>query len=233
LQPELLSRYEVTQGTAPFYGGTVAGEARELCGNSVGLYLLKASASELEGCLPKRMAALGYSNIAVHGMSGNMFERSTWWKTIGFNERLFNDRFKEQGLPDCLGAFIGTCDSSIAEWIGKRLENKDVGPDFIYWVTLNSHLPVLVPSPLKSGAPCLATLSLSPDTSLCSWYQLVANVHQSAARLAMSKLARPTVFVIVGDHAPPFADSDIARQFSSTVVPYVVLSPRQKEMAAK
>jgi hypothetical protein len=233
LQPELLSRYEVTQGTAPFYGGTVAGEARELCGNSIGLYLLKASASELQGCLPERMAALGYSDIAVHGMSGNMFERSTWWKTIGFNERSFNDQFKEQGLPDCLGAFMGTCDSSIAEWIGNRLENKDVNPDFVYWVTLNSHLPVLVPSPLKSGAPCLASLSLSPDTSLCSWYQLVANVHQSTALLAMSKLARPTIFVIVGDHTPPFADSDIAGQFSSTVVPYVVLSPRPKEMAAK
>jgi len=231
-QPKLLSRYKVTQGTAPFYGGTIAAEARELCGSSFGLFLMKASSSQLRDCLPQRMATMGYSDFAVHGMSDNMFDRSTWWKTIGFNDRSFNEQLQQQGLPNCLGAFIGTCDSSIAEWIGKRLANKEASPDFVYWVTLNSHLPVLVPSPLYSGAPCLTTLTLSPDTALCSWYQLVANVHQSVARLATSNLSRPTVFAIVGDHAPPFSDPQMSSQFSSTSVPFIVLTPRPGEALA-
>jgi hypothetical protein len=46
-----------------------------------------------------------------------------------------------QGLPDCFGAFFGTCDAAIADWIGRRLGKHD-DPYFVHWVTLNSHLPV-------------------------------------------------------------------------------------------
>jgi hypothetical protein len=93
-------------------------------------------------------------------------------------------------------------------------------------MTLNSHLPVFVPSPLSHGAPCLADLSLTPNTPLCSWYQLIANVHQSVSQIAMGKLDRPTVFIIVGDHAPPFGDPALRNKFSQSDVPYVILLPR-------
>jgi hypothetical protein len=231
LQPNLDARYEVDQGTVPFYGPTIAGEARELCGNSIGFHLMNASANELKGCLPGRLAALGYHTIALHGMNGHMYRRSSWYKTIGFQERWFNDQLKEQGLPDCMGAIVGTCDANLAEWIGRRLAGDDSHPYFVHWMTLNSHLPVLVPSTLPAGAPCLSALSLRPDSPLCSWYQLVANVHQSISQLAMSNLSRPTVFVIVGDHAPPFADPSERGQFSASVVPYVLLIPRSNSGA--
>jgi phosphoglycerol transferase MdoB-like AlkP superfamily enzyme len=217
----------------PFNGATVAGEARELCENSFGPHILKASATELHNCLPFRLAALGYHRIALHGMSGHMFDRLKWYGTIGFQEMWFSDQFKQQGLPDCLGAFIGTCDASIAYWMGRRLAQRNVDPDFIHWVTLNSHLPVLVPLPLAVGAPCLPSLSLSPNTPLCSWYQLISNVHQSVVRVAMTDLARPTIFVIVGDHAPPFVDPVLRKSFSRTLVPYVLLLPRQTSRIAK
>ena len=226
LQPELRARYEVVQGTVPFHGATIAGEARELCGDSIGFHLSSASANELKGCLPARLTALGYHDIALHGMNGYFFRRSTWYRTIGFQEIWFNDRFRQQGLPDCLGAFIGTCDAAVADWIKRRLEVKSADPDFVHWMTLNSHLPLLVPSILPNGAPCLPAQSLTPRTPLCSWYQLVANVHQSVSQLAMGALARPTIFVIVGDHAPPFADIALQNRFSQTVVPYVLLLPR-------
>jgi hypothetical protein len=226
LQPNVLARYEVIQGTAPFYGGTIAGEARELCGTSIGYYLIKAPAADLQGCLPTRLSALGYRPIALHGMSGFLFDRTTWYKTIGFREIRFHDEFKRDGLPDCPGPFPGTCDADIAAWIGRRLQQDGSHPDFIHWMTLNSHLPVLVPSPLSNGAPCEASLSLSQDLPLCSWYQLVANVHRSVADVAVESLARPTIFVIVGDHAPPFGDPRRRNRFSQAVVPYVVLVPR-------
>ncbi|MGD0901367.1 MAG: sulfatase-like hydrolase/transferase [Terracidiphilus sp.] len=225
-EPGLRARYEVVQGTVPFYGGTVAGEARELCGNLFGFHLLNASTTELRGCLPERLAALGYNDIAVHGMDGHMFARSTWYSRIGFRETWFNDQLKEQGLPDCPGALIGTCDAAVADWIGRRLAEPHAKPYFVHWVTLNSHLPVLVPSPLPDGAPCSFTLGLTPQSALCSWYQLVANVHRSVSQLAMAKLVRPTIFVIVGDHAPPFGDPALRSRFSQDVVPYVLLAPR-------
>jgi phosphoglycerol transferase MdoB-like AlkP superfamily enzyme len=226
LQPGVLAGYEVVQGTVPFYGSTIPGEARELCGSSIGFHLLNATANDLKGCLPSRLATLGYHNIALHGMNGNMFRRSTWYKTIGFQETWFNDQFRQQRLPDCPGAFAGTCDADVAAWIGRRLAKDDPHPYFIHWMTLNSHLPVLVPSTLASGAPCSPALSLSPNTALCSWYQLVANVHQSVSELAMSGLGRPTVFVIVGDHTPPFVEPAVRDRFSRSVVPYVLLIPR-------
>jgi phosphoglycerol transferase MdoB-like AlkP superfamily enzyme len=227
-QPELLARYQVLQGTAPFNGTTVAGETRELCNSRMGFAIAHASAAKLQSCLPDRLAALGYHSISAHGMDGRVFERSLWYKNIGFQESLFRDQFRQQGLPDCVGAFKGTCDAAIAAWIGSRLSSKNVSPDLVYWVTLNSHLPAPIPSGLPDGASCALTQTLAQNADLCSWYQLVANVHTSVTRLAMSNLARPTIFVIVGDHAPPFVNPNLRSQFSPTDVPYVVLLPRQK-----
>jgi phosphoglycerol transferase MdoB-like AlkP superfamily enzyme len=226
-QPDLIARYEVSQGTVPFYGPTLAGEARELCESKIGFHLLNASAQELQGCLPDRLVALGYHSIALHGMDGHMFNRLKWYRSIGFQERWFRDQFRQQGLPDCVGAFTGTCDAAIAEWIRSRLERQDENPNFVYWMTLNSHLPVPTPAPLAGGDSCSFAPLLSQQSAFCSWYQLVANVHHSVSKIAMSKLARPTVFVIVGDHPPGFANPLLRGQFASEVVPYVVLVPRR------
>jgi phosphoglycerol transferase MdoB-like AlkP superfamily enzyme len=232
-QPDLVARYEVLSGTVPFFGSTVAGEGRELCGSRIGFYLGAASARELQGCVPDRLAASGYSTLALHGMNGLIFKRRNWYSTIGFQEIWFHDGFKRQGLPDCLGAFIGTCDAAIAEWIGHRIEKPSTKPDFVWWVTLNSHLPVLVPSPVPNPASCTFSSTLSQQPALCSWYQTVANVQRSVAKLALSKSSRPTVFAIVGDHAPPFSNSVLRSQFSWNVVPYVLLVPRPDSRVLK
>jgi phosphoglycerol transferase MdoB-like AlkP superfamily enzyme len=100
-------------------------------------------------------------------------------------------------------------------------------------MTLNSHLPVPVPSYLRNAAPCTADIGLQPHTALCSWYQLVENVHRSVAQLATGTLGRPTIFVVVGDHAPPFADPDLRNRFSQSDVPYVVLVPRSEVAPTK
>jgi hypothetical protein len=232
LQPGLEARYQVVQGTVPFYGGTVTGEARELCGTTIGYNLLNASPRELEGCLPHRLAALGYRGIALHGMDAHLFSRWKWYSAMGFQEQWFHRQFQQQELPDCLGAFIGTCDAAIADWIARRLASERGGPEFVHWVTLNSHLPVPAPSPFASSFPCSFAPLLARHEAACAWYQLVANVHRSVAALAMGNLIRPTVFVVVGDHAPPFADPQLRNQFSSTDVPYVLLLPRQNSPAA-
>jgi hypothetical protein len=227
-QPDLRAKYDVLQGTVPFYGSTVAGEAQEPCGTKIGSHILEVTANESLECVPDQLTSLGYRSLVLHGMDGHLFSRSNWYVNIGFREQWFRNQFRQEGLPDCMGAFTGTCDAAIAGWIGQRLEKGDENPDFLYWVTLSSHLPVPIPSALQGGASCSLTPLLSQQPTLCSWYQLVANVHDSVSRLSMAKLARPTVLVIVRDHAPPFANPTLRSQFSSTVVPYVVLVPRQK-----
>ena len=225
--PDLMAKYEVSQGEVSFYGSTVGGESRELCNSRIGPQIANISMKGLQRCLPDWLATLGYHSIALHGMSGSMFSRRSWYKTIGFQEEWFRDRFRAEGLPDCGGAFVGTCDAALAKWIGQRLQKREANPDFTYWVTLNSHLPLPVPSGLPLGAPCSLTPLLLSQPPFCSWYQLVSNVHESVSQLANGKLGRPTVFVIVGDHAPPFANYELRSQFSSTEVPYILLVPRR------
>ena len=226
LQPELLSQYRVEQGKVRFYGSTVAAEARELCGRKLGPQIESASAQDLQACVPSRLASLGYRSVGLHGMDQEMFRRRVWYRSLGFQEEWFRDRFRQQELPDCPGAFVGTCDAAIAEWMARRLTTESDRPDFVYWMTLNSHLPVPVPSGAETEAPCVRTPLPSQSPSFCSWYRLVAKVHSSVAHIAMSNLSRPTVFVIVGDHAPPFSNSVVRSEFSSTDVPYVILLPK-------
>lgn len=222
---DLLSKYTVLKGTVPFFGATVVGEARELCGTTLGLHILGASKSELKECLPDRLTEMGYRSAALHGMDGHLFDRRTWYSTIGFGEEWFRNQFREKNLPNCAGAMLGTCDAAIANWIGNRLNVLEDHPRFIYWMTLNSHLPVLTPPSLQSPASCSISSSLAQHPALCSWFQLEVNVHDAIYKLAASPHARPTVFVVVGDHAPPYSDLELRNDFSSTVVPYVVLVP--------
>lgn len=222
----LLARYRVAQGSVPFHGSTIAGEARELCGKNMGFDIISADPQELKGCLPLYLAARGYRSLAVHGMYGRMFDRRTWYQRIGFEEQWFEDRLEKTGLPKCVGALVGTCDAAIADWLAQRLNRQQTDPQFLYWMTLNSHLPVSVPSVLPAEGSCTGSPVLSQFLSYCSWYHLIFNVHDSVARMAMSEMVRPTVFVVVGDHAPPFANPALRSQFSGSTVPYVLLIPR-------
>lgn len=218
--------YRVLQGTVPFHGPTVSAEVRELCDSDAAFRIMDAPASEMVNCLPRRLDAMGYVTTATHGMTGRLFDRGHWYRRLGFEEILFREDFEARGLPDCPGAFRGTCDGAIGEWIGRRLEEPSERPRFMYWMTLNSHLPVPDALTLSSPAPCPFWSAQPAHVALCNWFQLVANVHRSVAAIAARKLAHPTLFVIVGDHAPPFANAAARAQFNREVVPYVVLTPK-------
>jgi phosphoglycerol transferase MdoB-like AlkP superfamily enzyme len=223
--PRLHAKYEVLEGTMPFQGPTTSGEARELCQTHMGAYVAQGTAAQLQRCLPLRMRRMGYRTVAVHGFSGEMYDRREWYPNMGFEDAWFHDRLQTAGLPDCDGTFKGSCDDAIAAWLGTRLQQPGDAPLFVHWVTLNSHLPFYRPVQLKSPSSCQVSAITRGDTTVCSWYQLISVVSQSMRDLALKPLGRPTIFVVVGDHAPPF-DKDFERaQFSSTEVPYVILLP--------
>jgi hypothetical protein len=229
---DLAEKYTLSRGTVPFYGPTVDGEARELCGSAIGFGLLSASASQMKGCLPAKLGVMGYHSTGVHGFSSRMFDRREWYSTMGFDETWFRGRLEGQGLPLCPGPFPGICDAAVSVWIGDRLQKKSDSPQFIYWVTLNSHLPVPVPNLVKAPPSCSGIAITAENPAMCSWYQLVFNVHRAVAELAMRSTGRPTIYVIVGDHAPPFSSSRLRSQFSDEVVPYVLLIPKRENSQA-
>lgn len=226
--PALLAKYEVLQGAMPFSGPTTSGEKRELCESRMGLDFEQGTQAQLDRCVPGRLHRAGYRTLAVHGFSGDFFDRKDWYPRLGFDDMWFYDRLHAAGLPECPGPFAGICDDAAAAWIGERLRDPGSAPLFVHWVTLNSHLPVTGHYVIKSPRSCDVSSVTRNDPGICTWYQLVSVANQSVRDLAVGLLGRPTIFVIVGDHAPPFAKDSERGQFSASEVPYVILLPNER-----
>lgn len=226
LTPAIAAHYRVEIGKTPFHGGTIAAEFRELCGETRGFDVLAEPADHLKQCLPAKLNREGYTTMAVHGFSSLMFNRKSWYSRFGFQSETFLEDFGRYPLTRCNGAFNGICDADVSKWIGdKLLATEKPSPTYIHWVTLNSHLPI-APLPRDvSREDCTAT-EINDETSFCSWFEKSLIVQRSVAQLATQKGLPPTVFVIVGDHAPPFMDETVRSRFSSTDVPYVILLPK-------
>ncbi|HEX3987737.1 MAG TPA: sulfatase-like hydrolase/transferase [Acidobacteriaceae bacterium] len=228
--PRISAAYKVSGGTAPFDGTTVQGEVRELCHSHLGFGVFHVSASESEHCLPEKLEAKGYSTYGIHGYLGDMFQRKSWYKKLGFETILFGPDLEKQGLPVCPGAFTGVCGPSVPSWIGEHLLTQGTRePRFVYWMTLNSHVPLPLDPRLPPDHLCESFPELQNSAALCSWFRILHAVHSSIAELALDVEKRPTVFVMVGDHAPPFSDAALRQNFVGEVVPYIILMPKSLE----
>jgi phosphoglycerol transferase MdoB-like AlkP superfamily enzyme len=219
-------KFQISYGAVPFTGLTLPGEVRELCHSTLGFGILKASSETAKRCMPAYFHAHGYQSIAIHGYVGQMYNRNVLYPNLGFDQVWFGPDLHKHGLPDCRGAFPGICDASIASWIGgSLLSEEQPKPRFIYWVTLNSHLPIPANPDLPDDGVCATQSALEHSAALCSWFRLVRAVHRAVQQIALAPSARPTVFLLVGDHAPPFGEPHLRGMFSSTEVPYVLLTP--------
>ncbi|MFP5229311.1 MAG: sulfatase-like hydrolase/transferase [Acidobacteriota bacterium] len=225
--PAIEAAYDVRYGTTPFDGMTVPGELRELCHSHLGFGVLHISKTQEQRCLPDEYRAQGYQTEAIHGYVGGMFQREDWYKNLGFEKTWFARDLAAQGLPECPGAFPGICDPAIADWIGQSLlRSPRVQPRFVYWMTLNSHIPLPLDPELPTDDLCRSRPVLGQSQALCSWFRVVHALHVGVAKLTIQVKQQPTVFVLVGDHAPPFANPALRQYFSDTAVPWIILTPK-------
>jgi hypothetical protein len=225
--PELRRRYRVDQGSVAFTGATVPGEFRELCGVISGV-IEKPTDNDavMRNCLPWQMRDAGLASVYVHGFSPEMFNRQEWISRFGFKQELFHPQLHAMGLPDCGGPFRGTCDPSVAAWIGDQLAADPGHRHFFYWLTLNSHLPVDPDREASNALGCGKASFAIKDDAACNLVALVARVERAVSELAMRPGLPQTEFVIVGDHAPPFIFKKRRQLFSQYEVPYIHLTPR-------
>jgi hypothetical protein len=232
MTPQIAGAYRIETGTVRFYGSTTNGETRELCGDAGGRWA-PDGARQYQSCWPSQLTSKGYETVAVHGFTPTMYDRDSWYPELGFSERVFLPTLQRAGARICNGAFPGACDTDVARWIGDRLEHDTSNhPTFVHWVTLNSHLPVAEVQGMDADTNCHSA-GIEDHGSLCAWFNRVLDVHKSVAALAERPATRPTVFVIVGDHAPPFLRPDARSRFSQSDVPWVVLMPRSAASPAK
>ena len=138
-RPAVTERFELERGATTYYHSTTSGEIRELCGRWGDYYdLLERDDS---GCLPARLAREGFETSAYHSFTGQFFERSTWYPHVGFEHRVFGEELVAAGSRECGGVFPGACDRDVPRVLAARLKAA-ARPQFVYWLTLNSHLPV-------------------------------------------------------------------------------------------
>lgn len=224
----VLERYDVRTGATKFHGATVSAEFRELCGLEMGIGSIGLARDVSQQCLPTLLKRLGYETEAIHGFTGYMFDRRTWYGEVGFEKQLFLEELEElPGMHKCVGAFTGICDRDVTKLIGDQLTSESkANPQFIYWVTLDSHLPTQLSKDGPTVFGCVSQDPANADLAMCNFLGILCRLNLAIAELAMKPNLPPTEFLIVGDHAPPFLASRRRDQFSQALVPFVHLWPK-------
>jgi phosphoglycerol transferase MdoB-like AlkP superfamily enzyme len=221
----------VTSGNTVYYGSTTAGEMRELC-DTRSFY---AEFAPVYGysCLPQLLRQRGYTSIAVHGFAGGMFERNAWYPQVGFDKRLFGEDLARHTRRYCGGAFRGICDADLAPAIiGSARDAADSGkPRFIYWVTLNTHVPV-APGDALTDFRCERADNGFGTLTVCRMAELWHDFFKTFSTIALDPAVWPAEILIVGDHAPPMWSKLGRAQFAAGQVTWYRLSPREDAVAS-
>ncbi len=214
-------RYELSQGTTLYYNSTTAGEVRELCGRWGDYYDLLDTQDK--GCLPAQLAAKGYKTHAMHSFIGSFFERDKWYPNIGFQKQEFYPELYKNGAEDCGGVFAGVCDRDVPKQMGKVLKEAKQ-PTFLYWLTVNSHLPV--PSGLNLNTEQCERISpyLAKEfPQICRQFAIWHDIDTEMVKQITDDSFPETDILIVGDHMPPFFDRTHRSQFNPERTPWLYL----------
>lgn len=224
-RPEVRARYDVSIGDSLYYGSTTSGEIRELCGRW-GDYEELLSKSDAN-CLPATLAAKGYRSQAWHSFTAEMFNRKSWYPNIGFTRTRFGDQLRASGADTCPGVFPGACDWAVPAQMAQELKNSKA-PQFLYWLTVNSHLPVLEDERLGTQECSGFDRKLDADfPMICRLLQIFDRTGQALAKEITASDFPETDILIVGDHIPPFFDRHHRTQFSPDRVPWILLRAKR------
>lgn len=222
--PAVRARYDVAAGETLFYGSTTNAEIRELCGRWGDYPVLREKADP--SCLPARLAARGYETQAWHSFAGTFFERTDWYPNVGFSSARFGPDLVAAGAEGCPGVFPGACDRDVPAMIGAHLRRAD-RPQFLYWLTVNSHLPVPESGQLHTSECERFDPRLGEEYPMvCRLFQLFGEVGSELAREIAAPDFPATDILIVGDHIPPFFDRGHREQFEPDRVPWILLRPK-------
>lgn len=218
------SRFAVSSGSTAYYSSTTSGEIRELCGRWDEYHELRDSVDST--CLPARLAAQGVPTTAYHSFDSHFFDRNIWYPNIGFQHRYFRDDLINNGAQECGGVFPGACDRDVPQQIAKRLE-KGGKPQFIYWLTVNSHLPVPLDGNLEVDNCERVSAKLAEEfPMICRQFAIWDGIDKELVRQIMSPQFPATDILIVGDHMPPYFDRHNRSQFAPDRVPWLLLKWR-------
>jgi hypothetical protein len=219
----LSPRYRLSDaGSHPFYGATLAGEARELCGiNLLGVPRGTAELSVFAQCLPQILRSRGYYTSAYHGNDSAFYNRSDIYPAIGFTEASFFGQLRTRVATPCNHLFVGICDRDVLALAVAGFGRQP--HEFVHVMTLDSHFPLR------------GTVKACPQGSvneLCAYNELIGDTLQNLAIAIHSAGALPNLIVLYGDHAPPSLDPSVRALFDPHRVPYLVFELQEAPSTA-
>ncbi len=219
--PAVKAKFDLSFGDTTYYNSTTAGEIRELCGRWGDYYDLVDTRDD--GCLPAQLARKGYETRAYHSFAGDFFERASWYPNIGFQHSSFAPELIAKGARNCGGVFPGACDRDVPRQLAAQLKTA-TKPQFVYWLTVNSHLPVPTGSNLDVDRCGLVSAELFERFPMvCRQVSLWSQLDAAIVKEITAPDFPATDILIVGDHMPPYFDRKTRSQFAPDRVPYILL----------
>ncbi|OQP65304.1 hypothetical protein A3860_16685 [Niastella vici] len=218
-------QYTIREGTASYKYLTQAGEFRELTGCVFHYYLVRDKWVKDSSLLIKKQEQ-GYHVIGVHGNTSKFYRRNVFWPVLGVQEMYFIEQLNTLQLPLCgSNEFRGICDTVINTWLLNNMNRQPDRKEFYYWVTLNTHLPLVEvhDEAYNNFARQWKEQGITENT-LQMAYQQKGLFRDLAGKL--SKPGSPKAHILlVGDHAPPFIDPADRKMYDANRVPYIELIP--------
>ncbi len=223
---EWSARYDIETGTVPYYGSTTNAELRELCdvwGDFASFDF------ESAGCLPATYRDAGYETLGIHGFYGDFFDRRSWYPRVGFSETWFREELDAARVSRCGGMFEGSCDADIPVRIARRLKATE-RPQLVYWLTLNTHLPVIEEGRMGTDQCTMGSSAWREENPhLCRLFAVHHQLADALDDMATDPNLPPTDILIVGDHVPPFFDRVSRLKFDGQNVPWLLLRHRDMD----
>ncbi|MBX7458635.1 sulfatase-like hydrolase/transferase [Qipengyuania sp. 1NDH17] len=221
------NRFALSRGQTTYFNSTTAGEVRELCGRWGDYHEVLDKADD--SCLPARLARAGYETRAYHSFTGAFFDRTQWYPNIGFQHQQFAEELAGRGARECGGVFPGVCDRDVPALLARDLKAADK-PQFVYWLTVNSHLPVPPGMNLDVDRCERISPALAEDyPMICRQFALWDQMDRAIIAEITAADFPATDILIVGDHMPPYYDRHHRSQFAPDRVPWLLLKWKDKE----
>ncbi|MEM8918493.1 MAG: sulfatase-like hydrolase/transferase [Pseudomonadota bacterium] len=223
------ARYEVRQGTTLYYNSTTSGEFREMCGKWGDYYeLLDAAEAKRINCLPTQLAKQGYATHAIHSFKGEFFKRNEWYPHIGFDSQEFWPELEKRGAEWCGGVFAGACDRHVPAMLAENLKRAEK-PTFLYWLTLNAHLPVPTGANLNADDCARVSKELASEfPMICRQFAIFDDIDKALITEITASDFPEADILLVGDHMPPYFDRHNRSQFDPERVPWLYLKAKPR-----
>ncbi|RDC60749.1 hypothetical protein HME9302_01965 [Alteripontixanthobacter maritimus] len=219
------AKYEVDSGISTYFGSTTNAELRELCGVWADHLSFDFGSAN---CLPGQFREAGFQTTAMHSFNPDFFGRDEWYPQLGFDTIRFDQALQDRGARFCDGVFAGACDHDVPRQIGDTLRERSGSRNFIYWLTLNAHLPISANREMGTDTCDLGLPAWRKDYPiLCRSYTAQRTLANSITAEIMRDDFPQSDILIVGDHMPPFFPRALRTRFDTTSVPWIHLTARR------